>query len=125
MYYLQSRYYNPSICRYINSDAYISTGTGVLGYNMYAYCNNNPVMTMDSTGNWPSASQILAGVAIAAAVVAIAACVVAAPIVGAISGASAAVAGVASIATTAFSVAKTATIASAVNAQSEEFMFSP
>lgn len=75
---------------------------------------------MDSTGNLPSASQILAGVAIAAAVVAIAACVVAAPIVASISGASAAVASVASIATTAISVAKTATIASTVTAVAEK-----
>jgi len=52
-YYLQSRYYDPEICRFINADGYISTGTGVLGYNMYAYCDNNPVKLLDPTGEFP------------------------------------------------------------------------
>ena len=30
---------------------YVSTGTGLPGYNMYAYCNNNPVMGYDPNGN--------------------------------------------------------------------------
>ena len=50
LYYLQSRYYNPAWGRFLNEDGYISTGTGLLGYNMYAYCNNNPVMGYDPTG---------------------------------------------------------------------------
>ncbi len=49
-YYLQSRYYDPAVCRFINEDSYISTGTGLLGYNMFSYCNNNPVLNIDSTG---------------------------------------------------------------------------
>ena len=52
MYYLQSRYYNPEIGRFINADSLVSTGQGVLGYNMFAYCNNNPVMGYDPTGHW-------------------------------------------------------------------------
>lgn len=51
MYYLQSRYYDPVICRFINADSYVSTGQGILGYNMFAYCNNNPVMYVDPNGN--------------------------------------------------------------------------
>ncbi|MBO5211837.1 MAG: DNRLRE domain-containing protein [Clostridia bacterium] len=51
-YYLQSRYYDPNICRFINADGYVSTGQGVLGYNMFAYCNNNPVMGFDPLGEW-------------------------------------------------------------------------
>ena len=50
MYYLQSRYYDPVIGRYINADGYISTGQGLLGYNMYAYCGNNPVNRVDPEG---------------------------------------------------------------------------
>jgi len=53
MYYLQSRYYDPAICRFINADAYISTGHSIAGYNMFAYCNNNPVNMADATGNLP------------------------------------------------------------------------
>ena len=42
-YYLQSRYYNPEVGRFISSDVLLSTGQGVLGHNAYAYCLNNPV----------------------------------------------------------------------------------
>ena len=38
------------ICRFINADGYASTGTGFLGYNMFAYCENNPVAYSDPTG---------------------------------------------------------------------------
>ncbi len=50
-YYLQSRNYNPQWGRFINADKYVSTGQGVLGHNMYAYCNSNPVMYTDETGH--------------------------------------------------------------------------
>lgn len=50
LYYLQSRYYNPTICRFINADIYVSTGQGILGYNMFAYCLNNPVSRKDISG---------------------------------------------------------------------------
>jgi len=50
LYYLQSRYYNPEICRFINADALVSTGQGLLGNNMFAYCRNNPVCRKDIPG---------------------------------------------------------------------------
>lgn len=49
-YYLQSRYYNPEMGRFINADALASTGQGMLGNNMFAYCNNNPVINFDISG---------------------------------------------------------------------------
>ena len=49
-YYLQSRYYNPEVGRFLNADGYITTGQGVLSYNMFAYCGNNPVMYSDPSG---------------------------------------------------------------------------
>ena len=49
-YYLSSRYYDPKIRRFINADAYVSTGQGVSGYNMFVYCGNNPVNNADATG---------------------------------------------------------------------------
>ena len=49
-YYLQSRYYDPELKRFINADSYSSTGQGFLGHNMFAYCLNNPVMTHDEAG---------------------------------------------------------------------------
>ena len=51
-YYLQSRYYDPATRRFINADSYASTGQGFLGYNMFAYCGNNPVRRSDPTGTW-------------------------------------------------------------------------
>ena len=50
MYYLQSRYFDPETGRFINADALTSTGQGLLGNNMFAYCNNNPVNSFDPTG---------------------------------------------------------------------------
>ena len=36
--------------RFINADAFASTGQGILGNNMFAYCNNNPVNMVDYSG---------------------------------------------------------------------------
>ncbi len=52
-YYLQSRYYDPEICRFINADGLASTGQGFLGCNMFAYCLNNPVCLYDDGGYKP------------------------------------------------------------------------
>ena len=52
LYYLQSRYYDPAIGRFVNADGYISTGRGLIGHNMFAYCGNNPVNRTDSTGQF-------------------------------------------------------------------------
>ena len=49
-YYLQSRYYDPTLRRFINADSLASTGQGILGTNMFAYCNNNPVLYCDTSG---------------------------------------------------------------------------
>ena len=49
-YYLQSRYYNPEIGKFISADVYLSTGQGVLGHNAYAYCGNNPICRSDPSG---------------------------------------------------------------------------
>ena len=49
-FYLQSRYYGPANHRFINADSCLSTETGFLGYNMFAYCNNCPVLFNDPTG---------------------------------------------------------------------------
>ena len=53
LYYLQSRYYNPQWGRFLNADVLINTGTGLLGYNIYTYCDNNPVMKTDPNGTFP------------------------------------------------------------------------
>ena len=58
-YYLQSRYYDPEIGRFINADSYASTdATGLLSTNMFAYCENDPVNRSDPSGeSWNTISN--------------------------------------------------------------------
>lgn len=53
LYYLQSRYYNPDICRFISADSisYLGADGTIQSYNLFAYCNNNPVMYYDPSGH--------------------------------------------------------------------------
>ena len=51
-YYLQSRYYDPSIGRFINADSFASTGQGFAGYNMFSYCGNTPTSRKDTNGHF-------------------------------------------------------------------------
>ena len=54
LYYLNSRYYDPANSRWINADNRISgIGGSIQGYNLFAYCFNNPVNMSDSSGHWP------------------------------------------------------------------------
>ena len=53
LYYLQSRYYDPEVGRFINADTEVATGIGIIGNNMFAYCNNNPVVLVDTNGREP------------------------------------------------------------------------
>jgi RHS repeat-associated protein len=52
LYYLQTRYYDPEVGRFINSDAYEYLGDGaeLSNYNLFAYCGNNPVNCEDPEG---------------------------------------------------------------------------
>ncbi len=55
LYYLQSRYYNPQVGRFISADGveYIGTGVNILCFNMFIYCCNNPIKYTDPTGCAP------------------------------------------------------------------------
>ena len=53
-YYVSSRYYDPEVGRWINADNVIAgVGGDLKGYNLFAYCFNNPVNMDDQAGNWP------------------------------------------------------------------------
>lgn len=57
-YYLQSRYYDSNICRFINADAYIIPQKSkeiYVGNNLFAYCNNNSINNSDNFGMVPGA----------------------------------------------------------------------
>lgn len=53
LYYLQNRYYDPEVCRFINCDNinFIGTSFKAISYNPFAYCKNDPVNYSDKTGN--------------------------------------------------------------------------
>ena len=48
LYYLQSRYYNPTWGRFLNADSALYSN--ILGFNLFAYCYNNPVNYVDYYG---------------------------------------------------------------------------
>lgn len=63
-YYLNSRYYDPETCRFVNADGYASTGRGLLGNNMFVYCLNNPANANDYFGNYAAAVGLTANITI-------------------------------------------------------------
>ncbi len=46
LYYLNSRYYNPEMGRFINGDGLLGETGEILGHNMFSYCKNNPIMIL-------------------------------------------------------------------------------
>ena len=119
-YYLNSRYYDPATGRFINADSQLNDG--LLGFNLFAYCENNPVNSVDPLGNkvqWSSvfAAIAIASVAVAAVAVTVATCGAAAPALalaggGIVAGMSAgAIATATSVATGAVIVAGVSTAA--------------
>ena len=54
MYYLQSRYYDPTVGRFVNGDDVLFLGPGglCLSGGLYAYCDNNVVVGSDPTGHY-------------------------------------------------------------------------
>ena len=50
-YYLQSRYYDANLCRFINADDYNYLDKDIVdGLNLFAYCNNDSVNRFDLDG---------------------------------------------------------------------------
>ena len=50
LYYLNARYYDPQIKRFLNPDGILGANGDIIGYNMYAYCSNAPVLFNDFSG---------------------------------------------------------------------------
>ena len=93
-YYLQSRYYDPAISRFINADTtdlFVVNHENFTQYNLFTYCINNPITFTDDAGTWPN------WVKKAVAVVAVAATVVAATVITVATCGAGSVAGVAMI----------------------------
>ena len=68
LYFLQTRYYDPQVGRFLSMDdvEYIDPET-IGGVNLFAYCNNNPVMNVDPSGHFIITS-LLIGLGVGAAV---------------------------------------------------------
>ena len=66
LYWLSSRYYDPSIGRFITPDSidYLDPES-INGLNLYCYCYNNPIMYSDESGHSPdSILKTLLGVVV-------------------------------------------------------------
>ena len=52
LYYLQSRFYDANTGRFINADepTLIGANGGMVSNNLFAYCDNNPVINIDPSG---------------------------------------------------------------------------
>lgn len=63
MYYLQSRYYDPDLGRFISADDFdCLTTSNFFSVNAYAYCWNNPIAFKDSEGNTPNLALAYANI---------------------------------------------------------------
>ena len=71
MYYCKSRFYVPKWRRWLNSDSinYLEP-QNITCLNLFAYCNNNPVMYVDENGNMPKWLKITLIASIAAIAIA-------------------------------------------------------
>ena len=73
LFYCNSRYYSPELCRFISPDSieYLDPQS-INGLNLYCYCGNNPVMGYDPNGTfdwnnfWKTALGVTAAVGLAA-----------------------------------------------------------
>ena len=70
-YYLNSRYYDPAVGRFINADNQLTMGT-LAGVNLFTYCGNDPVNRKDPTGeawyHWAIGAAVVAAAAVATVV---------------------------------------------------------
>ena len=66
-YYLNTRYYSPEMCRFLNADdtdTLLCSPNELTDKNLFAYCDNNPVMRVDHGGDF----WMLIGAAVGAVV---------------------------------------------------------
>nr|WP_243182915.1 RHS repeat-associated core domain-containing protein [Anaerosolibacter carboniphilus] len=51
LYYLNARYYDPKIARFLTEDTYRGRLSDPLSLNLYTYCHNEPIMYIDPSGH--------------------------------------------------------------------------
>ena len=74
LYYLQNRYYDSNLCRFLNADHISNLGANgeLLTYNGYGYCENDPINRFDSEGCWSLPNWAKAAIGVVATVAAVA-----------------------------------------------------
>jgi RHS repeat-associated protein len=63
LFYCNSRYYSPELCRWISPDSieYLDPES-INGLNLYCYCYNNPIMYVDDMGNLPVPVDVITSI---------------------------------------------------------------
>ena len=71
-YYVSSRYYDPKVGRFISADTtdVLGVSSDLYDKNLYAYCDNNPIMRKDASGELWVSLAIGAGIGIATQLIA-------------------------------------------------------
>ncbi len=71
LYYLNSRYYDANVGRFLNADSQLATND-VSGMNLFAYCGNNPIARTDTSGqawwHWALGAAVVVACAVATVV---------------------------------------------------------
>ncbi len=58
LYYLNARYYDSKIARFMTEDTYTGEADDPLSLNLYTYCLNNPITYIDPTGHHASGQRL-------------------------------------------------------------------
>ena len=70
LYYLNSRYYDAQMGRFLNTDGELNLGSSLTDTDLFTYCGNNAVNRVDFTGHsWFTAFQVFAVIAVVSTVV--------------------------------------------------------
>jgi RHS repeat-associated protein len=59
LYYLNARYYDSKIARFLSEDTFSGYAADPLSLNLYTYCSNNPIIYIDPTGHWQQGDEAL------------------------------------------------------------------
>jgi RHS repeat-associated protein len=59
LYYLNARYYDAKVARFLTEDTFSGMANDPLSLNRYTYCSNNPIKYLDPTGHWQQSDKYL------------------------------------------------------------------